>query len=457
MLTVHIGDNLQVMRQLPSNSVDAVITDPPYELAFMGRVWDATGVAFDAARWRECLRILKPGGHVAAFAHERTYHRTACAVEDAGFEIRAQLLWIYGTGFPKSPRDITAAIDRNRGDDPRPVCEWLRGEVKAAGYSARDLDGLFGLNGMAGHWMASSTAKQPAIPTAEQWLTIVNWLDVDVPEEIAELHAWLTTRKGQPGEAWESRPVDGVHASAAHAARWRQGMAGGSAIAKAIKTKPVSPDAIPWVGWATALRPSHEPIVLARKPMGQPVWRNALQHGTGPMHVAACRIDGDRWPPNVLLSPAAAANMDSHVAGASRYFYCAKASGPERDAGVEHRAPAVVWTDGRKVAADFPSLRGARARANGHETVKPLDVMRWLVRLLVRPGGTILEPYLGSGSTAVAAEIEGVSTIGIELQPHHAETARERHAAVAAGAYSTDAEGRTSIRSVGARAQLSIF
>lgn len=497
---VHCADNLEILRALPDASIDSIVTDPPYEIGMMGQAWDASGVAFEVARWRECLRVLKPGGYLIAFSSARTYHRLAVAVEDAGFEIRDQLVWIYGTGFPKSPRDITAAIDRNRGDDPRPVCRWLRQAVEAQGRRPADLDALFGLAGMGGHWCATNRNTQPTVPTPEQWAAILELLGVEPPDDVAEAFAELTARKGMAGEAWEDRPVVGEHSRPNAAAMWRSNYDGDSARAAEIRdATPTKAEASPWIGWATALRPSHEPAVMGRKPFTGPTYRNVLEHGTGAINVGACRMPmsaedaaridgmagfgragydrpvgvslnlsvdpiasqdsaahpGGRWPPNVLLSPMAAADLDGHAAGVSRYFYCDKASTAERESGLDDGAPAARWTDGRDKAANYPSQRGEAVRKNIHPTVKPIDVCRWLVRLVTPPGGTVLDPYTGSGSTGIAAVLEGFEFIGAELDPAHVEIADKRIAAALAGAFYIDGGrgGRTSIRSPLARRQ----
>lgn len=170
------GDCREVMRSLPDASVDAVITDPPYELAFMGKRWDSTGIAYDSKVWSEALRVLKPGGHLLAFGGTRTWHRLAVAIEDAGFEIRDSIAWIYGSGFPKS-LDVSKAIDRRRDDreDVLRVTAEIAQARDAAGLINRDLDDLFGFAGMAGHW--TSTKSQPAVPTIEQWAVLRKMLD----------------------------------------------------------------------------------------------------------------------------------------------------------------------------------------------------------------------------------------------------------------------------------------
>lgn len=487
---LHHGDCIAYLRTLATASIDAVVTDPPYEIGFMGRAWDSSGIAYSAELWREIFRVLKPGGHVVSFSHERTYHRLACAIEDVGFEIRGQLLWIYGTGFPKSPRDITAAMDRARDDDPRPVCNWLRGAAREAGVTSTAIDAAMGTNGMAGHWLASSKNCQPACPSIEQFAFICATIQTNPPEEITDLVFTLNARKSTAGEAWHARPIVGEFESAPHAAKWRHGYGGAlepvDLSAGPARGQTVSELAAAWVGWATALRPSHEPIVLARKPMGQPCWRNVLQYGTGALNIDGCRlpmsaedaaainsmggfgaadyvaepgvalegrVDGSlsnrkvaagahpagRWPPNVLLSEVAAADLGPQA----RYFYCDKASTAEREAGLHGGTG--VWSDGRAKAADYPSQRGESRRKNQHPTVKPLAVMRWLVRLVTPPGGKVLDPFGGSGTTGVAAHCEGFESVMIELEADHCELINQRMAAAEAGVFTLDSSGKTTV------------
>jgi hypothetical protein len=346
-MTVSIltGDCRAMMATLPEASVDAIVCDPPYELGFMGKGWDSTGIANDVEVWRQALRVLKPGGHLLSFSGTRTYHRMVCAIEDAGFEIRDQIGWLYGSGFPKS----------------------------------KNLDGS-------------------------------------------------------------------------------------------------------WQGWGTALKPAWEPIVVARKPLIGTVAANVLAHGTGALNIDGCRVGdevrvtaptslapcsgnrlGDptvterrermadrtyvgRWPANIIHDGsdevlaafpestdgvavqrngggqkiggsgiyAGSAGLTRGDAGyggsgsAARFFYCAKADASDRGEGLQ-----------------TVSQRGR----NHHPTVKPTGLMRYLCRLVTPPGGTVLDPFMGSGSTLKAAELEGFSAIGIELDPAYVEIARRRIAA----------------------------
>lgn len=426
------GDCRKIIAGLADQSIDAIVTDPPYELGFMGKRWDASGVAYDVDLWAECLRVLKPGGHLLAFGGTRTYHRMTVAIEDAGFEIRDSIHWLYGSGFPKS-LDVSKAIDKQRHDRAEilAVTAWVRAARDAAGITNRDIDDAFGFVGMAGHW--TSAASQPAVPTLEQVPTLLDVLGValdDVPDEIRRLLWELNGRKGQPGENWARREVVGermgIVSNGGGRYNWHaEGTEGRGGVYDI--TAPATDAARQWEGWGTALKPAHEPIVVARKPLVGTVAANVLEHGTGALNIDGCRVAfaseddeqeseaknqhadfgtkpggnavyGDysmvpaknynppgRWPANLAI--------DDVIAGRhpewGHYFYTAKPSRRERN------------------ADDTVN--------NRHPTVKPLALMRWLVRLVTPPGGVVLDPFAGSGTTLVAAILEGFDAVGCEM------------------------------------------
>ena len=206
---IKVGNCIDLMSELPDCSIDAIVTDPPYELGFMGKSWDASGIAYNVEVWRQCLRVLKPGGHMLAFGGSRTYHRLACAVEDAGFEIRDQIMWVYGSGFPKS-LNISKAIDKAAG-----AKREIIGESK---YSQPAKSGHHG--GLLGDHINFTNERYTPLITA-------------------------------------------------------------SATAEAKE----------WEGWGTALKPAHEPIVMARKPLDGTVANNVLTHGTGGINIDGCRVE----------------------------------------------------------------------------------------------------------------------------------------------------------------------
>lgn len=385
---VIVGDALDVLRTLDAASIDAVVTDPPYGLKFMSKAWDSfkagdiamrrsaamdavnAGASRQGGRQRACadyqkrqardmvafqqwatewaaeaLRAAKPGTHLLAFGGTRTYHRLTCAIEDAGWEIRDCLMWLYGSGFPKS-RDIGKDFDKGL----RPVI----GEQKAPGHALENV------------------------------------------KQGAQSRSHITFPK--------------------------------------YDAAPITEEARQWQGWGTALKPAWEPIILARKPLVGTVAANVQRHGTGALNIDGCRIgtestlgprsrnsfglinddgwqpkpgvDGSasgRWPANVVLDEDAAAMLDeqSGSSRASRFFYNAKASRSEREA-----------------------MEGGPR--NHHPTVKPLDLMRWLVRLVTPPNGLILDPFCGSGTTGCAALAEGFRFLGIDREAEYVAIAEAR-------------------------------
>jgi len=353
---------------MPENSVDAVVTDPPYELAFMGRSWDQAGVAFDPATWAEALRVLKPGGHLLAFGGTRTYHRMTCAIEDAGFEVRDCLAWMYGSGFPKS-LDVSKAIDRAAG---------AKREV---------------------------VAERPASKASVAW-------------------------------------------------REREGRS--DRLTPAPITAPATDDAQRWQGWGTALKPAFEPIVLARKPLTGTVAQNVLAHGTGALNVDGSRIGtadghgggakasggfvsgyerGDgfsasavgRWPANVVLDEAAAAMLDQasgeRTSGKVKPHHRSHGKADDLRYGkFRGDIPLVGYGDTGGASRFFYTAKADaedRGPENHHPTVKPVSLMAWLVKLVTPPGGVVLDPFAGSGSTLIAARHHGFQAIGIEREAEY--------------------------------------
>jgi DNA modification methylase len=489
-----VGSCLERLKDLPDESIDSVVTDPPYELSFMGKGWDGSGIAYSVELWAECLRVLKPGGHLLAFGGTRTYHRMAVAIEDAGFEIRDSIQWVYGSGFPKS-LDVSKAIDKQRHDraDILKVTAWVRKTRDAAEVTNKDIDTAFGFAGMSSHW--TSPKSQPAVPTLDQVPQLLQVLGVaaeEVPEDIRRLLWDLNGKKGQPGENWAKREVVG---------RSTNGIAGGTGrhtneddaygfAAEFNVTAAATDAAKTWQGWGTALKPAHEPIVLARKPLAGTVAATVLAHGTGALNIDGCRVGSEvrhnasclssgntaapvmtagretagretagRWPANIIFDEAAGAELDAQSGtrptskpgsvvrrkaaeeyknnsmgkesraagtveiaygdegGAARFFYCPKPGKKERNAGLDG-LPLVRHSD--RVTDDLPGGDNPRNRTNAtktnfHPTVKPLALIRYLQRLVTPPGGTTLDPFMGSGTSAAAAILEGFEWRGCEM------------------------------------------
>ena len=360
------GDCLERMAAMPAESVDAIVTDPPYEIGFMGKGWDASGIANSVDVWEAALRVAKPGAHLIAFGGTRAYHRMVCAIEDAGWQIRDCIAWQQWQGFPKS-HDVSKAIDKAAGIAPTRITDNPTGSLGGVGD---------------GGWN----------PTPRR-------LHYDTPATFAA----------------------------------RQ-----------------------WEGWGTALKPAYEPAVLARKPLDGTVAQNVSRWGTGAINIDGCRYGyGDpAWPgpgeaPPVGRSGASAGSRIGisvtragawHVPDLGRWpanvYACPKASRAEREFGCEG-LPSVSGfeaVDREEGAAGVSSPRAGAGRTadrvhNHHVTVKPLAVMRWLVRLVTPPSGLVLDPFCGSGTTIAAAVLEGFDAVGMELSEEYARIARARVAA----------------------------
>ena len=477
--SVLFGSCLDRLPELADNSVDAVVCDPPYELGFMGKSWDSSGIAFNSAVWAECLRVLNPGGHILAFGGSRTWHRIAVAVEDAGFEIRDSIAWLYGSGFPKS-LDVSKAIDKGTGENRARqlrFTEWMRSTGVDQQDCAQTILGfaknIESARAMAQHYF--SDKQQPAIATADVFDAMRHLLP-EVPEEIERL---VAERTGIEWTAYKNREVIGEGSGATN-----PGFSGkryGESVSKNWDiTVPATADAVKWQGWGTALKPAFEPVIVGRKPLVGTVAANVLVWGTGGLNIDGTRIGGGgqlkwstprgmgfsggadsdgvatsnlqgRWPSNVMLDEVTAGLVDKQSGvsagdgkprkskasdsfgtfatghrvtagfgdsgGASRFFYVAKASKRDRNEGLdgldEKRESDRVKDDG--VGGDNPRNRSNNAKTNFHPTVKPTDLMRQLVRLVTPPGGVVLDPFTGSGSTGKAAILEGFQFIGCEL------------------------------------------
>jgi DNA modification methylase len=387
---VAVGAARNVLAEVPDDSFDAVVCDPPYEYAFMGKRWDATGVAYDVDTWREILRVLKPGGHLLAFGGTRTYHRMACAIEDAGFEIRDSIHWIYGTGFPKS-LDVSKAIDKAAGAATPEAAQWsswgtaLKPAHEPIVVARKPLDGT-----VAACVLAHGTG---AINVDACRMATDNAL---VRPSVSKVGTDAIGPPGgagtqvEPGGRWPPNVVFTHNSECANAA--------------CVDTCPVAE--------------------LGRQ-SGTSVSPAKVSRGAGGQHGKLHPIGEQRDVP-----------YHNDTGTAARFFpsfrYVAKPSTREREAGCE-ALPAVAAHEitGRKEGSAGQhharaGVTGARGRRNTHPTVKPIALMRWLVRLVTPPDGCVLDPFAGSGTTGIACVLEGFDFFGIELDAHHAEIARAR-------------------------------
>jgi DNA modification methylase len=469
---VVLGDCRDVLKTLADNSVDSVVTDPPYELGFMGKSWDSTGIAYDVTVWEECLRVLKPGGHILAFGGSRTWHRLAVAVEDAGFEIRDSIAWIYGQGFPKS-LDVSKAIDKRGGSGAllaKEIGEALRVARELRGMSKSKADEIFCDGTTNWTWFEGRPGGQRS-PTPKTFARVVEaWPELGgLSEKVAEAEREVIGEKS--GNSYVFAPGENREAPAV----------------EMDVTAPSTPEAKAWAGWGTALKPAFEPVVVGRKPFGKGVTvaENVLRWGVGGLNIDGSRIGtgettirqnsssssfmtgkigetqltqtqyttgstAGRWPANVILDEVTAGLVDeqsgvskstrseitstpggvygagkglpSHTGvyghgdsgGASRFFYQPKASKRDRNEGLEE----LPEVKGGSLSGGEDKRNGKTnqpMRQNFHPTVKPTQLMRYLIKLVTPPGGTVLDPFTGSGSTGKAALLDGYKFVGAEL------------------------------------------
>jgi DNA modification methylase len=281
------GNNLDILPTLADNSIDSIVTDPPYELGFMGKKWDSSGIAYSVELWQQCLRVLKPGGHLLSFGGTRTYHRVAVAIEDAGFELRDSIAWLYGSGFPKS-LDVSKAIDKLDAANLRlqrnfQFTAWM----KSTGITARQIDDITNTK-MGSHYTTHPT--QPTIATAELFDKLRPYLP-EIPENIEKLVAERTVES----ENYKNREVIGQKQGSKSVDSGGHGIVPGG-ITEPVEldiTAPATPEAQQWQGWGTALKPAFEPVIVARKPIEGTVANNVLKWGTGGLNIGGSRIGSD--------------------------------------------------------------------------------------------------------------------------------------------------------------------
>ena len=399
---VHSGNNLDILPTLPDNSVDSIVTDPPYELGFMGKKWDNSGIAYSVELWKECLRVLKPGGHLLSFGGTRTWHRVAVAIEDSGFEVRDSIAWMYGSGFPKS-LDVSKAIDKAAGAE-RKVIGY---NEKVNVYSERHAFG----ESQVGESYAKSPITAATTPEAEQW---EGWGTALKPafEPIVVARKPLigTVAKNVLEHGTGGLNIDGSRIGSEGATK-RDGLG----------ERPDGNDA--------GFRVGHkiEQLNTGRWPANvilDPYTAELLDEQSGIRQAGAFPKKADRTTNQIfkygLEERDERVNLDS--GGASRFFYVAKASKRDRNEGLEEledyesaHAKLGINSDAGLEARGRNPENQPRTAKNFHPTVKPTTLMRYLVKLVTPPNGTVLDPFTGSGSTGKAAILEGFDFIGIEL------------------------------------------
>jgi len=482
------GNNIDVLKTFPDNHFDSIVTDPPYGIDFLGKAWDANTGALET--YQECLRVLKPGGHILAFSAARTYHHLAITLEQAGFEIRDQIMWIYSSGFPKS-QDVGKSIDRQSG---KAAHKAELAEVKAilkqlyaeSGKSTAEISRECGFN--AGGYLKTDFKDKGwanNLPKDDKWIKLKSVLGCG--DEYDDY--FITTPQIKIGEK-EAGCFDQDFDNYTIGAR-----------SKTVDiTASQTDDGKAWSGWGTSLKPAHEPIALARKPIKLSIAKNCQKYGVGALNIDATRIpyeseadlatyinniagplerskaaagdginmfegkvgfkvqkgkvkrlpsagkrtasfhnatgggdtqSGGDGSPEFEANPIGRfpSNVLGEIPDYQKYFYCPKVSRRERHAGFD---TSKIPTDpsGKFDRTEDQQLnaneRIESKAGNNHPTVKPVELMKYLIKLVTPANGKVLDPFNGSGSTGMAAVELGHEYVGIELDPAYVEIAKKR-------------------------------
>ena len=422
MTNLMLGDNIESLKKLEANSVDSVVTDPPYALNFMGKKWDASVPSVDF--WKEVYRVLKPGGHVLSFGGTRTYHRMTVNIEDAGFEIRDQIMWLYGSGFPKS-HNIGKSVDKIKGNEREVV------------GTKND----FALDGR----IRKPDIHKPMNETinSDQEYGYKQGWDTPVTKGASEWEGWGTALKPANEPICVARKPLSEKTIADNVLRWGTG-------------------GINIDGCRVKIDNSKEGSNVNRAGKTYDNCKSQFAEGGD---IEYYNEEG-RFPANIIFDEEAGAALDEQSGisksspriapkesikdpssyntgvggnsflndkgGASRFFYCAKVSKKERNMGLDIEAkPSMKWngTDGHKGIGHFypdGKERPKTMHKNNHPTVKPISLMAYLCRLITPPNGIVLDPFMGSGSTGIAAKLEGFDFIGMELDEDYFKIAETR-------------------------------
>lgn len=270
MFTVINGNMLEELDKMEENSVGSIVTDPPYEINFMGKDWDNAGVSFSVETWKKCLRVLKPGGYLLSFAAARTQHRISCAIEDAGFEIRDAIMWLYGSGFPKS-MDISKQLDKRGANNTSTICDIIHSRRVELGLTLKDIDEYVGTNGMALHWENGRRGITP-----ENFNKLIKLLKIDVDEAFSACRDIVGQVEKTESYRYKNNNVYQTN--------------GNEDKVLLDITVPKTDLAKQWEGYGTSLKPAYEPIIVARKPLCGTVADNVMTYGVGGINIDECRI-----------------------------------------------------------------------------------------------------------------------------------------------------------------------
>ena len=401
------NDNLVALKKLEDNSIDSVVTDPPYGLSFMGKQWDYDVPSKEL--WLEVFRVLKPGGHLLSFGGSRTYHRLAVGIEDAGFEIRDQIMWVYGSGFPKS-LNIGKAVDKLQGNE----------RVVVGNRKAHDIRG--------------NALMEATVP---EYKKEISQIEINITKGNSPYEGWGTALKPAHEPIVLARKPLAEKTVAKNVLKWGTGGINidDSRVGNEERTVPIHSDDKKDDTTIFGLHPTiqHERVattegrfpanfihdgsdeVVDMFPDSKSNWKNKDIH------------KGDLGISNNFGASGITGNHYDDSGSASRFFYCAKASKSERNAGLDGFEKRFTKTMNDGIGGREHNEKQPTAyNSNHHPTVKPIALMRYLARLITPKQGTVLDPFMGSGTTGIACKLEGFNFVGIEIDPEYFKIAEAR-------------------------------
>ena len=402
-MKLYCGDSEQVLKEFPDNSIDSVVCDPPYGIHLQKRGWDK-GLP-SLALWKECYRVLKPGAYIIAMSAARMYHYLACDMEESGFITHPMLGWIYSSGMPKG-RELARELDKKKECPDDAFRAYLKSAMKDKGLTAKKMNELCGYKGMFAHFMGKAQAQYPSPKT---WSRIKEILELD------HRYDEVIHRNERPKDL-TSLP--------------REGGNGIYGFRRKIKDYvPKSDLAKKWQGYRyglQSLKPALEPIYMGQKPLTLSMKENIQNWGVGAVNIDACRVKMDkfdkrcdkrmneqgRYPANVLQdgSKEVIHEIERQKLGSASHFKA---------------LPVKIEDAARFLYTSKPNIK-ERGKGNKHPTVKPIRLMEHLIQLVTPSGGVCLDPFMGSGSTGIAAIENNFAFIGIEKEEGFFEMARDR-------------------------------
>jgi len=475
------GNMLDMLSEIKPNSIDSIVTDPPYELNFMGKDWDSAGISFQKSTWEKCFEVLKPGGHMLVFGGSRTFHRIACAIEDAGFEIRDTIMWLYGSGFPKS-MDISKQIDKKpQANRTIEFKKWLKNKLDNCGKTYKQINDECGFTATSYSKTDFRDYWSTNHPNKEKWYKMKEVIGITETD-----YDWVC--ENNVNERGYIEPTGGLAGGSGNTV--------GCFTGKQLSDNAIDDNAKKWQGWGTCLKPSFEPIVLARKPFNGSLIDNVLNYDVGGINIDECRVPFEstpnpatnplyrlqagykttaktveelgvtdfgtskndtsplgRFPANTILTydetdydeVCGGMPKSGEGNGGVPYNYAGREYNNRSNSmfnGDRPQSPS-NYNDNGSASRYFYCAKASKRdrdegvqecglKSNNHPTVKPQSLIQYLIRLVTPPHGIVLDPFTGSGSTGKATMYEnadrgvGYKFIGIELDEHYCDIATAR-------------------------------